>query len=95
MEGKIFSYIHANGRIGAMVKISTVTDFAARTDEFGEFGKNIAMQIVAMDPASVEELLDQVFIKNEGTTIEGLAKKISKELGEKVGIVCFKRYIME
>jgi elongation factor Ts len=57
-EGRVFSYIHTNGKIGTLVEINCETDFVARTDEFQELGKEIAMQIAAAAPSylSAEEV---------------------------------------
>lgn len=49
-EGVIGSYIHSNGKIGAMVKVYCETDFVARNEEFQELTKDIAMHISAMSP---------------------------------------------
>jgi len=49
-EGTIVSYIHPGNRIGVLVEINCETDFVARTDEFQELAKNIAMQIAASKP---------------------------------------------
>lgn len=49
-EGNIFSYIHTNGKIGTLVELNCETDFVARTDEFQELGKEIAMHIAAAAP---------------------------------------------
>jgi elongation factor Ts len=49
-QGVVESYIHAGGRIGAMVEINCETDFVARTDEFKQLAKDIAMQVAAMSP---------------------------------------------
>ncbi|MDI6889347.1 MAG: translation elongation factor Ts [Thermodesulfovibrionales bacterium] len=50
LEGLIGSYIHM-GKIGAMVEINCETDFVARTDDFKELVKDIAMHIVAANPS--------------------------------------------
>ena len=55
MEGRIFSYIHFNGQVGSLVEVSTTTDFAARTDEFLAFGKDIAMQVAFTNPESIDD----------------------------------------
>jgi len=57
-EGRIFSYVHANGRIGVMLEINCETDFVAKADDFTAFGKEVALQIAAMNPLCVTE--DQV-----------------------------------
>ena len=52
-EGKIITYIHAGGKIGVMVKFDTELD--ADNAEFVTMGKNIAMQIAAMNPSYLDE----------------------------------------
>ena len=48
-EGKVFSYIHGGGVKGVLVEIGCETDFVANTDKFGEFVKDMCLQIVSMD----------------------------------------------
>ncbi|MCU6707134.1 translation elongation factor Ts [Paenibacillus sp. J5C_2022] len=52
-EGVVESYIHAGGRIGVIVEINCETDFVAKTDQFRDFAKDIAMQIAAANPKFV------------------------------------------
>lgn len=52
-EGTIGSYIHAGGRLGVLVEVNCETDFVARTDEFQELVRDIAMQIAASNPRYV------------------------------------------
>jgi elongation factor Ts len=52
-EGLIGAYIHAGGKIGVIVEVNCETDFVARTDEFQQLVKDIAMQIAAMSPEYV------------------------------------------
>lgn len=52
-EGVVESYIHAGGRIGVLVEINCETDFVAKTDQFKEFARDIAMQIAAANPKFV------------------------------------------
>lgn len=92
MEGKVFSYIHFNGQIGSMVKISTMTDFAARTDEFNLFGKSMAQQIAMTNPNNVDDLLEQQFIRDDTISIKDMISAMSKELGEKITIEDFSRF---
>jgi len=86
-EGLIVSYIHPGNRIGVLLEINCETDFVARTDEFQEFARNVAMQVAAASPLSVtrEEISDDVVAKErevfksqareEGKT-EAIAEKI-------------------
>ncbi len=63
-QGVIESYIHAGGRIGALVELSSETDFVSRNPEFRELAKAIAMQVAAMAPKHVHwELLKDDEIK--------------------------------
>jgi elongation factor Ts len=60
-EGLVSSYIHAGGKIGVLVEVNCETDFVARTDDFQQLVKDIAMQIAAAEPRFVdrEEITDQ------------------------------------
>jgi elongation factor Ts len=52
-EGIIATYLHGNGRIGAMVKLYCETDFVARNEDFQSLGRDIAMQVAAMNPTAI------------------------------------------
>lgn len=54
-EGLIGSYIHNNGRYGALVEINCETDFVARTDDFQQLVADIALHVVGMRPRFVTE----------------------------------------
>jgi elongation factor Ts len=65
-QGVVEAYIHAGGRIGAMVELNCETDFVAKTDEFRQLAHDIAMQIAAMTPLFVsKEDVDQVVRQKE------------------------------
>jgi elongation factor Ts len=53
-EGSIAAYIHTGGKVGAMVEINCETDFVAKTDQFQNFVKDVAMQITASNPLYVK-----------------------------------------
>ena len=53
MEGTIQPYIHMGGKLGVLVEVNCETDFVAKTDDFKELAKNIAMHIAASNPVSV------------------------------------------
>ena len=57
-EGLIDSYIHFTGKIGVMVELNCETDFVARTEEFKQLAKDVALQIASTRPltVTVEEL---------------------------------------
>jgi elongation factor Ts len=52
-EGVIGSYVHFNGRIAVMVELNSETDFVARTDDFQQLAKDIAMHIASANPVAV------------------------------------------
>jgi elongation factor Ts len=54
-EGSIGHYIHHNGKVGVMVEVNCETDFVARTDEFKQLVKDIAMHIASAAPLSVDK----------------------------------------
>lgn len=53
-EGRIQSYIHAGGKIGVLVEVNCETDFSAKTEDFSNFVKDIALQVAATNPISVD-----------------------------------------
>jgi elongation factor Ts len=54
LEGCILSYIHTGGKVGAMVEVNCESDFVAKTKEFQEFAKDLAMQVTASNPSFVK-----------------------------------------
>ena len=54
-EGLVYSYIHAGGRLGVMIEVNCETDFVAKTDGFVELSHNLAMQIAATNPISLDK----------------------------------------
>jgi elongation factor Ts len=66
-EGSVASYIHAGGKIGVLVEINCESDFVARTDDFKDLIKDIAMHIAAADPKFVrkEDVTPDAFDKEK------------------------------
>ena len=52
-QGLIEAYIHFNGRVGVLVEVNCETDFVARTPEFKEFARNVALHVASMKPLCV------------------------------------------
>ncbi len=52
-EGVVETYIHAGGKLGVMVELNCETDFVAKTDDFREFARDVAMHIAAANPVSL------------------------------------------
>jgi elongation factor Ts len=64
-QGLVVSYIHHNSQVGVLLELNCETDFVARTDEFGQLAREIALHIASADPIGVNpedlpaELLDR------------------------------------
>ncbi len=64
-DGLVEAYIHMGGKIGVLVQVNCETDFVAKTDDFKEFVRNIAMHIAAVSPVGItpedvpEELIEK------------------------------------
>lgn len=69
-EGLVYSYIHPGDRLGVMIELNCETDFVARTDDFRELAKEIAMQVAAANPEVISaEELSQDAIDEERDTL--------------------------
>src|SRR5207245_1683551 len=93
-EGVVAAYIHAGGRIGAIVEIASETDFVARGEEFQKLAQEVAMQVAAMAPASVDELLSQAYIRDASKTIKDLVTSLAVKTGENVSVRRFQRFAL-
>lgn len=90
-QGTVGVYVHHDGKRGAMVKLLCETDFVARTDEFRNLAKELAMQITSMNPESKEAFLSQEYIRDSKVKIEELIKQVSAKTGENVQLGEFAR----
>jgi elongation factor Ts len=52
-EGLVDAYVHFNGRVGVLVEVNCETDFVARTPDFKEFVRNVALHVASMKPLVV------------------------------------------
>ncbi|NMM51213.1 translation elongation factor Ts [Paenibacillus aquistagni] len=88
-EGAVQSYIHAGGRIGVLVEINCETDFVAKTDQFQEFARDIAMHIAASSPKYIrreevpsDEIEKEKEILKAQALNEGKPEKIVEKMVE-------------
>lgn len=106
-QGVVDTYIHAGGRIGALVEVNCETDFVANTDEFRSLVHEIAMQVAAMNPAVVSAddreaglegaddevaLLSQPWVKDASKTISDLVQDSMAKTGENIRVRRFARF---
>ncbi len=52
-EGVVQPYVHTGGKLGVMVEVNCETDFVAKSEDFQEFAKNVAMHIAATSPIGI------------------------------------------
>ncbi len=65
-DGLVHAYIHSGGKIGVLVEVNCETDFAAKSEDFCEFVRNIALQIAAANPLGVNpEDIPQDIVERE------------------------------
>ena len=78
-EGVITSYVHHNGKVGVLVEVNCETDFVARTDDFKNLAKEIALHIASAAPVSVDkEGVPQEKVDSERRIAEEQAKASGK-----------------
>jgi elongation factor Ts len=65
-QGVIGSYIHSGSQLGVLIEVNCESDFVARTDDFQDLVKDLAMQVAAADPQ---------FIRKEDVSADALAKE--------------------
>lgn len=65
-EGLIGSYIHVGGKVGVLLEVNCESDFVARTEDFQQLVKDLAMQVAAADPR---------FVRREDVTPEVLERE--------------------
>ncbi|MDJ0623678.1 MAG: translation elongation factor Ts [Desulfocapsaceae bacterium] len=97
-EGVIATYIHAGGKLGVMVEVGCETDFVAKTDQFAEFARDVAMHIAAANPVSVtrEEVPAEVIAREKEIYIQqGLESGKPENIVEKMVTGKLEKFISE
>jgi elongation factor Ts len=97
-EGTVQSYIHMGGKIGVMVEVNCETDFVAKTDDFNEFAKNIAMHVAATNPVSIlPEDVPQAVIDREREIYKAQVLEMGKpeQMVEKIAEGKMKKFFKE
>jgi elongation factor Ts len=74
-EGAVGTYIHAGGKIGVLIELNCESDFVARTDDFQELVRDVAMHIAATDPQ---------FIRREDVTPSAIEKEKEIQLARAI-----------
>jgi elongation factor Ts len=105
-QGLVESYVHGGGRIGVLVEVNCETDFVARSDDFKQLARDLAMQIAAMDPKRIgteasadgdelepqEVLLSQPFIREPSQTVQDRINDTVGRVRERIVVRRFARF---
>ncbi|MDQ3855762.1 MAG: translation elongation factor Ts [Chloroflexota bacterium] len=81
--GLVEAYVHG-GRLGALIELNCETDFVARTDDFRQLAREIAMQAAANGAESVEALKSQHYNRDTSKTIGDLISDTIAKVGENI-----------
>ena len=88
-QGVISSYIHPGAQLGVIIEVNCESDFVARTDDFQELVKDLAMQVAAADPQFVrrEDVTPAILAKEQDiqkarAIAEGKPEKIAEKIAE-------------
>ncbi|WP_457638302.1 translation elongation factor Ts [Oceanithermus sp.] len=88
-DGIVTDYIHHNKRVGVLVELNCETDFVARTEDFQQLGKDIAMHIamaapkyVSVDEVPADELEREKEIYIQAALNEGKPENIAQKIAE-------------
>jgi elongation factor Ts len=88
-EGVVSSYIHAGGKIGVLVEVDCETDFVARTEQFQDFAREVALHVAAANPlyVSYDDVPDEakeaeLRILREQAAAEGKPENVQEKIIE-------------
>lgn len=90
--GLVDAYVHNNKLSGCMLELLCETDFVSRGEVFQSLAHDLTLHITAMKPQNVEELMDQMFIKNPEQTIRDLITSHIAKLGENIQVGRFELF---
>jgi elongation factor Ts len=106
-QGLVHSYVHHDGRLGAIVELNCESDFVARTEGFAKLCQDIALQVAARDPAylTADEipngaegdpkdlaLMLQPFVRDESVTVQDMLNEVIGKTGENIRVRRFARF---
>lgn len=91
-QGIVEAYIHAGGKVGALIVLTCQTDFVARTKEFMKLAHELALQVAALDPKDIPALLEQTYIRDPKKTIKALINESIAKMGENIVVAKITRF---
>ena len=95
-EGLIDTYIHLGGKVGVLCEINCESDFVAKTDDFKQFVRDIAMHVAAANPVCVSrEEIDPDLLEREREVARGQAEGKPAQAVEKIIEGKINKYLSE
>lgn len=97
-EGLIGSYMHSNGKLSAIVEVKCETDFVAKSDQFIQLAKDVAMQVAATNPICVspEELPQDILEKERAIYLQqAIEEGKPANIAEKIVVGRIQKYYKE
>ena len=91
-DGLVFSYIHNSGKVGSLVILACETDFVAKTEDFKNLCKEVAMQVCTEDYENTKSLLESEYIRDPSKKIIDLVNEATAKVGEKIEIKKFVKF---
>ena len=82
-QGKVATYVHANGKVGVLVELRCETDFVANSADFENLSHELCLQIAAMG-GEVENIPEQPWIKDSSKNIKDLISETVAKVGENI-----------
>lgn len=84
--GAIFSYVHHNKKVASLIELNCETDFVSGNKEFQALGTELAMQVASIPAETVEEFVEQEYIRDPSKKILDLVKDAIFKFGENIKI---------
>ncbi|MEN9327403.1 MAG: hypothetical protein RI947_211 [Candidatus Parcubacteria bacterium] len=91
-QGGIFSYVHHNKKVAALLELQCETDFVGGNVDFQKLGGELAMQAASMPAENIEEFMKQAYIREPGKKVEDLIKDAVLKFGENIRIARYQRW---
>lgn len=93
-QGAIFSYVHHNKKIAALVEVLCETDFVAGNEDFQKLGMELAMQLAVSEAKNIDEFLNQEYIRDPSKKVNDIFKEATVKFGENIKISRFLRWCL-
>jgi len=85
-QGIIEAYTHCGGKVVSVVELLCETDFVARNEEFKALAHELAMQVAAMNPKNIKELLEQEYIRDPKKKTGDLLTEVIGKIRENIKV---------